>query len=193
MFRKVHDGLIQKAAQRGRGTGIYWLLHYALCATFLFALPVPASVLSQPSISDETLAGFLYNIAKFIRWSGETPSQGEFVIAVIGSKNLEEVLARTLAGKTVTDRAIQIKEFKEGEAANLVYIAKEATPSQLSELSHRGIVTVGESLNFAEHGGTIAVSSKGQRIAFDINRRAARDAKVQIRSSVLSLAERIIE
>lgn len=70
---------------------------------------------------------------------------------------------------------------------------KPFLPRILPHLGDHGILTVGDVPTFLEAGGVINLLVEGKKVRFEINRAAARRAKLVIRSSVLRLAVRTIE
>jgi len=63
----------------------------------------------------------------------------------------------------------------------------------LPPLQREGILLVGDSPGFLEAGGTINLVIANAKVRFEINRAAARRARLQIRSSLLRLAIRTLE
>lgn len=63
----------------------------------------------------------------------------------------------------------------------------------LPHLQKDGILLVGDTPGFLEGGGTINLRIEEQKVRFEINLAAARRARVEIRSSLLRLAARIVE
>jgi len=55
------------------------------------------------------------------------------------------------------------------------------------------ILTIGESDGFLESGGIINFLMEDEKVRFEINNTAAKQARLKIRSKLLRLAQRVIE
>jgi len=83
-----------------------------------FAPPLALNPAEVPRPSEyEVKAAFLYNFAKFVKWPEDEPMGPTFVIAVLGKDPFGEILDRTLAGKTVLDKKVEIRRIEAVEGA----------------------------------------------------------------------------
>jgi len=100
-----------------------------------------------------------------------------------------------LAGKKVNDRplvGVRILEVKEASQCQILFVSKsEHTKLRaiLAATGPAGILTVGDSDNFALDGGVIGFRVEDGRVRLEINLKAAENAQVQISSKLLSLAQ----
>ncbi len=148
-----------------------------ILALFLLAMPLAA----QGGAGEyQVKAAFLFNFAKFVEWpdgSFKSPTDG-IHICVLGDNPFGTALSDVLAGKKVNDRplvGVRILEVK------LRAILAATGPA--------GILTVGDSDNFALDGGVIGFRVEDGRVRLEINLKAAENAQVQISSKLLSLAQ----
>jgi hypothetical protein len=152
-------------------------------------------------------AGFIYNFASLVQWPSASFSQADspIVIAVLGEDHFGTTLDRVLQGKKVDGRPFVIKRLRSlSELVKPVGNPRECqilyvTASAMSHLSEaiqavRGlpILTIGEMPGFAKSGGIINLVLEDNRVRFEVNVKAAKDADLNISSRLLALA-RIVQ
>ena len=171
-----------------------------LIAGLSLALLLPADASAQASQPSEyqIKAAFLFNFAKFVEWppesfAGET---SPLVIGILGDSPFGGDLERTIQNKTINNRSIVIKQLHSlAEATNCqVLFISTSEKKRLAEifdgLRGTSVLTVGEMDRFTEAGGMINFVAEGNKIRFQINDAAAKDAGLKISSKLLSLASR---
>lgn len=175
----------------------------ALC----FALLAPARPIraqsADPSASSEYLikAGFIYNFAKLMEWPAPAFSQANspIVIGVLGADPFQGMLDDVLRGKQVNGREFVVRHLKWGDdlrSCNILFVSS-------SERAHfddvfrliKGlpILTIADTPGFAQRGGIINFVLEDNKVRFDINVSAARQANISISSRLLALARIIPE
>jgi len=168
----------------------------------LGAALVCGALAATPSVSqvaDEyhVKAAFLYNFARFVEWPG-TAFQGRqapFTICVLGADPFGGALDETVGGKQAGDRAFRILRISEAAQANpcqILFISsseRKRTAAIIAALPSAGVLTVGETDGFAAAGGVINFTMNEGHVRFQVNRRAAERADLQISSRLLSLAQ----
>lgn len=189
-------------SQRPRTICKFGILAASLLSMFL-ALQARAQN-SNPSESSEYLikAGFIYNFAKLTEWPGPAFPQANspVVIGVLGDTDpFRGTLDDVLRGKQVNGREFVVKHLKwkdDLRGCNILFVSSSARP-HLDELFHliRGlpILTIGDSPGFAERGGIINFVLEDNRVRFDINVAAAKQANITISSRLLALARIVPE
>ena len=164
---------------------------------------------AQDTDSPEYLikAGFIYNFASLVQWPSTSFSQADspIVIAVLGEDHFGATLDHVLQAKKIDGHPFVIKRFKSlpeltksvanPKECQILYVSSSATP-HLSEAIQvfRGlpILTIGEIPGFARSGGIINFVLENNRIRFEVNVQAAKDADLNISSRLLALA-RIVQ
>jgi len=152
-------------------------------------------------------AGFIYNFASLVQWPSTSFSQADspIVIAVLGEDHFGTTLDHVLQGKKIDGRPFVIKHLRSvselvKSAGNprdcqILYVTASAM-SHLSEviLSVRAlpILTIGDTPGFAKSGGMINLILENNRVRFEVNVKAAKDADLNISSRLLALA-RIVQ
>ncbi|MEI6085555.1 MAG: YfiR family protein [Verrucomicrobiota bacterium] len=146
-------------------------------------------------------AGFLYNFALFTTWPTNVlnGSTNAIRIGVLGQDSFGPILEQMLRDKRVDKHPVEIRRYTDAAAARdcqVLYISCSETgrlPAVLGELGNAPVLTVGDMPGFAEQGGMIALVKTNDRVAFNVNLSAARQAKLSISSKLLRLALKIVE
>ena len=176
-----------------RATRIRWL-----SLVLLMAVTSTRTQESPPS-EYRVKAAFLLNFAKFVEWPPEafTDKASPFIIGVLGQNPFGNDLEQTISGKTVNDRALQIREkvqtITEATNCHILFIStseKKRLPEIFDGLRGTRVLTVGEMDGFTKSGGAINFVMEGNKIRFEIREEAAKKAGLKISSKLLSLALR---
>jgi hypothetical protein len=140
-------------------------------------------------------AAFLYTFAKFVEWPPEVPvgPSPAMTICVLGEDPFGRFLDEAVKGKVVGDRPLavsRIAELPAGRDCKILFIAasERRRMSTLLASAPPGLLTVGDTAEFAAQGGIIALRLDGERIRLSVNLAAAEKAQLRISSRVLSLA-----
>jgi hypothetical protein len=154
------------------------------------------------SVSSEYLikAGFIYNFANLVQWPSNAFAQPDspIVIGILGEDPFGSVLDRVLAGKKVNGRVFLVKRLKSATDLKECQIAfvSSSDMTHLAEAIHlvKGmpILTIGEIPDFAKRGGMINLFLEDNKVHFEVNVEAAKEADLNISSRLLALA-RIVQ
>lgn len=140
-------------------------------------------------------AAYLYNFAKFVEWPANrfADAKSPIVIGIVGRNVFGDELEDAVRGRKVNGRdvvVIEISSEKEMRTAHLLFVAggdeKSFTPAVGT-----GILTVGESPEFAELGGMVTFVPQGDKIRFTINLDAAERAGLKLSAQLLKLASAV--
>jgi hypothetical protein len=154
------------------------------------------------SVSSEYLikAGFIYNFANLVQWPANAFTQPDspIVIGILGEDPFGTVLDRVLAGKKVNGRIFLVKRLKsvtDLKECHIVFVSSSEM-AHLAEAIHlvKGmpILTIGEIPGFARRGGIINLVLEDNKVHFEVNVEAAKEADLNISSRLLALA-RIVQ
>ena len=154
------------------------------------------------SVSSEYLikAGFIYNFANLVQWPANAFAQPDspIVIGILGEDPFGTVLDRVLAGKRVNSRVFLVKRLKsvvDLKECHILFVSSSEI-AHLTEAIHlvKGmpILTIGEIPGFAKRGGIINLVLEDNKVHFEINVEAAKEADLTISSRLLALA-RIVQ
>ena len=165
-----------------------------------FAFAPTALPATAPLPTDyEVKAAFLYNFAKFVRWPDDDAPGPTFVLAIVGDDPFGEVIDRAFHGKTVLGRRVEIRRtrsVREAAAAQMAFIGeseRDHLPQVLAALKGASVLTVGDMDRFADGGGMVGFRLKDSTVRFELNLRELRQARLQMSSQIIRLAQRVIE
>lgn len=168
---------------------------------------VPEVFAQAPDSSDSSeyliKAGFIFNFAKFVEWPSNAFAQPDspIVIGIMGTDPFGTIIDQIVRDKKIGARGFVVKRLKWGadlkdlKECKILFVGASER-AHLDELIQivRGlpILTVGETPGFAERGGVIRFVLEDNRVRFEVNVEAARQADLMISSRLLTLA-RIIQ
>ena len=168
----------------------------AMLLILMPALPARAAV----SLEYQVKAAFLYNFAKFVTWPEDAFAGGDapFVFCIIGTDPFGESLEKVLAGRQAAGRKVVVRRGPDLESlgrCHLMFIGEgedSRVARHLRQASAQPVLTVGETQAFERAGGMIRLVVADKRIRFDINAKAAEEARLKLSSQLLKLARRVI-
>jgi hypothetical protein len=157
-------------------------------------------------------AAYVLNFVRYSQWpeyAFEGPD-APIVLAVVRDCDVTEVLAAAaqrsapIGGRLLTIRRVErpsanaasaegLRHFlDEVRSAHLVYICSlppAQTRAVLNGLEFAGVLTVGDTPNFAAEGGMLGFVLRGDRIVFEANPPAIKACGVAVSAKVLKLAQ----
>ena len=166
---------------------------YRLLFGVLFVLSASAQTIDEYQVK----AAFLYNFAKFVEWPALTfkTDKDPLRICVLGQNPFGNALVETVGGKTVVGRPFSVSDISDvsqGANCQILFIGSSERKSLraiFAELRTMGVLTVGETEEFATQGGIVNFRLEDGRVRLEINIEAAGQAKLRISSKVLNLAQ----
>lgn len=138
-------------------------------------------------------AAFLYNFTKFITWPGKRPAD-DFVIGVLGNDAFADELRPLVRDRTIGGRPVRVKligAMAEAWPLEVLFVpagSEDKIAIQLKQLQRAGVLTVGETADFAALGGVVTFHRQGGKVRFSINRASASEAGLKISPQLLKLA-----
>jgi hypothetical protein len=141
-------------------------------------------------------AGFTYNFAKLVQWPAAAFPQPDspIVIGILGTDPFGAMLDQVLGGKKVNGRSFVVKRLKFGpeiKDCNILFVSSSEV-AHLEDIFHmvKGapILTIGETPSFARRGGIINFTLEDDKVHFEVNVEAAKQADLNISSRLLTLA-----
>lgn len=141
-------------------------------------------------------AAFIYNFAKYVDWPPDTfarPSDS-IVIGVVGNSPILDELRAVVAHRHIGGHDIIITVCQtpdEAHHAQIVFFdagAERRTKDWLFTLRDAAVLTIGQSDQFAENGGTIQFVEESSRLRFKINLGQAEHSHLKFSSQLLKLA-----
>ena len=174
-------------------------------AAMLVAGTAPHAHSPDASASSEYLikAGFIYNFANLVQWPATTFPQSDspITIAILGQDHFGTTLDRVLQGKKVNGRAFVIRRLRsvpellksvaDLKECQILFISSSEMPhlaEAIQILKGLPVLTIGETPGFAKNGGMINLILEDNRVRFEVNVEAAKEADLNISSRLLALA-----
>jgi hypothetical protein len=152
-------------------------------------------------------AGFIYNFANLVQWPSSSFAQPDspIVIVILGEDHFGTTLDRALDGKKVNARSFVIKRARSiselqrtlgpQKDCQILYVSSSEMPhlsDAIQMLKGVPVLTIGETPGFARNGGIINLILEDNKVRFEVNVAAAKEADLNISSRLLALA-RIIQ
>ncbi len=154
------------------------------------------------AISDSQVkAAYLYNFAKFVEWPAADFASPEAPIrfCVLDDSAFESELNHIINGKLISGRPLVVVAMREAEkprGCQILFINSshdKHLPQILGSVQNTSVLTVGETKGFVEEGGIINFINQNDRIQFQVNDKAARQAGIHISSRLLVVAKLVIQ
>jgi YfiR/HmsC-like len=177
-----------------------WVLATLLLLGLLNGARAPRALAAEPN-EYEVKGAFLYNFLKFVDWpagSFEHPND-PILVGIVGSDPSGGAMESMLRGKQFDGHPVVVHRFKPGDdlrTCRVIFVGagEERHLRQiLDSVKGAGVLTVGESEQFARLGGMITFTLDQQRVRFTINPEAAERSHLKISSKLLSLARIVHE
>ena len=191
--------------ERGRETWVSRArLNRVLLAGLLliFVLTFTPSSLAQRADTEEyrAKANFLSAFPNFIEWPADTfsSSQKPFLLCVYGTFSFGTSLAEMTRGNLIRGRKIEVtwvRKEPELRACQILFVSRSEDKHYeriFKAIQGANVLTVGETPGFLTSGGAINFLFEGNRLQFEVNLEAAREAKLQISSNMLVLARHVV-
>ena len=172
-----------------------------LLATMLLFWVIPGRGQSGRISEDQVKAAFIYNFAKFVQWPENSFSSRDspLRICTFGANALGPALEELAQDKTVAGRRVQVEKprsLQQARSCQILFIGYHELPrlqEVLTAVRGASVLIVSEAPGFAAHGAMIEFVTENDRLRFEINAKAAREAQVNISAKLLSLAKNVIE
>src|SRR6202051_5038472 len=148
-------------------------------------------------------AGFIYNFANLVQWPSTSFAQPEspIVIVILGEDHFGGTLDHALEGKKVNARSFVIKRARSvselqrtlgpQKECQILYVSSSEMPhlgEAIQMLKGVPVLTIGETPGFAKNGGIINLILEDNKVRFEANVQAAKEADLNISSRLLALA-----
>lgn len=154
---------------------------------------------AQTKISREyqIKAAFLFNFAQFVTWPPDafTNAAAPFRIGILGEDPFGAFLDETVRNEKVNGHPLVVQRYrsaKDIKDCQILFVSRSESRRVkriLADLKDRNILTVGDMEDLVESGGIICFSTKKNKIHFQVNLEAAKNANLTISSKMLRLAE----
>lgn len=156
-------------------------------------LLLPPALFAQPVPEYELKAAFVYNFVLFTEWPADTTFEGGNVNLCINPNSAMRQSLSALNGKPAKGRRIAVRSLATPEdvrTCQVLFLDSSDNERWLQIGRHLGsasVLTISDE-EASPEGGIIELATEGNRIVFDIDIRAARQARLVLSSKLLRLA-----
>lgn len=166
----------------------------------LVALVLAAHVPARSADRADVEAAIVYNLLLFVDWPSDAVAAtgGPLVLCVDPGSPLAPPL-KTLGGRPVRGWRLQVRELAAGASpagCNALFLDEGSRASWHAlrpQLKGAPVLVIDDADGELQGLAAIHLDTGGDRIAFDVNLAAARDARLQISSRLLRLARKVTE
>ena len=158
------------------------------------ALPWRSVSAESPLPEYQVKAAIVYKVAKFIGWPSDAfvSSNSPLVFCIAGKDPFGQYIDN-LNGELIQGRPLIVRRPKDEAQAlrrcHIVFVGDaEDGQSVIEATADNPVLTIGDTSGFAESGGMLGLSIDNNRVAFEVNLDAAREARLDISASLLQLA-----
>jgi hypothetical protein len=188
--------VIRIGRRRQAGTAVRYAFVCAIVISMFLLTPASARAQSDDSAEYPVKLAFLYNFTKFVEWPAEAfPSPGAPLnICLVGQDPFGYDTEHDLRSRTVGNRPVALLKFKPGQnlkGCHIVFVSADSgrrSMSIVADLRGSDTLTVGESKDFAANGGMISFIVEENKLRFEVNLEATKQAHLSISSHLLALA-----
>ncbi len=171
----------------------HWIVCLMLLALWTMMAGSASADVDNTMHEDEVKAAFVYNFAKFIEWPSGKINE-HINLCILGESPLGFSALKAIDGRTAQDKQLVTKLLNKSDElkdCHIVFIAasERTKVEKLLKAAHQQhALTVSDMAGFAEAGGIIGLVKEDEKIRFEINLFAAKEAGLMISSRLLSLA-----
>jgi len=142
----------------------------------------------------------LLKLLPFVEWTEKQEGTENLTIGVWDSEQFSNVLEALVAGldSELAIDVVDVDEYdleEEVERLDILYfpdVSDWKTSANAILESNPKLMIVGSGDAFLDEGGILNFVSKGERVAFEVNNKRAKEAGIVFRSRLLRLAERVV-
>lgn len=151
---------------------------------------------SGETVALQVKAAYLLHFAQFVYWPKQPGADAStpLVFGVLGPDPIVAILQKTVAGKNVGNRPVEVKQFTSAEQIDrcdilfLPHTAAKRAQGVLVTVSGRPVLTVSDREGFSASGGMIEFLLIEDSIRFAINNTAVERAGLKLSSELLRVA-----
>jgi hypothetical protein len=144
-------------------------------------------------------AAFLYNFTKFVEWPADrfADDSAPIILCIFGKDPFGATLEDTVTGKTVKGRHIYIRRIDKVDdldACHVLFIGlseRERLRRIVASSHGASVLTVGDMDDSIEFGGVINLIKRANKIRFEINLVAAKQARLKLDLKLVTLASSV--
>ncbi|UGQ45791.1 YfiR family protein [Massilia endophytica] len=160
---------------------------------------VPALAPAQSGgLERQVKAAYLYKFSGFIEWPEGSFARPDspLVIGIAGDDALAEQLERTVAGRSINGRPVQVQRLKKGEPRaplHILFLGADRAVAQdmLAQYKGQPVLTVSDREEVFGMGSVINFVVAEERLRFEVSLKAAASAGLRVSARMLAVAYRV--
>jgi len=168
------------------------------CARFaavLLLVAMRAAASAQDVTEPALKAAYIYNFALFTQWPADlVPAGAPLVMCVVGDADVRSELLRVVGQRQLGGRVVAVAEPTPGpqRGCHLLYVSGRSSNEAgrlIAGLRDAPVLTISDLQGFTAQGGVAEFFFDQGRLRFSVQLEAARRARLQISSRLLTLAK----
>ena len=165
------------------------LAHFRLLLIVLIICTVRTALAQNNEV--ELKAAFIFTLTRYVEWSVERlPEGGPLQVCFSGSASSLSNAILPLAGRAVRGHSLEISTGVTGAAQKACHVLVNP-PLPVKPPAVPGQLTLSEHAGAANDGCHIELFFDKNRVSFDVNLTAARDAGLQLSAQLLKVARQV--
>jgi hypothetical protein len=174
-----------------------WLARCIVAASLLLPLAPGTEAAATPVPENDLKAAFVYNFALFAEWPADTLFEGGVMHICIHPNSVMRAPILGLHDRIVRGKKIVVRQSATLDnlpSCHLLFVDssdRERWVQIRKKLGNTPVLTVSDDEEIGHDGGMITLAMDGNRVVFDIDTRAARNAKITLSSKLLRLARSV--
>lgn len=139
-------------------------------------------------------AVYLYQFGKFVQWPTQPAPSEPFSICVMGRDPFAQTLDKTITGESIGNaplKADRVDTIDDARHCRILFISASEDARIEEVLNHLGkapVLTVSDVSGFVARGGMIQFVVQDNRVRFEVNVGAAKQAGLTVSSQLLKVA-----
>ena len=173
-----------------------WFARCIAAASLLIPL-APGAQAADAVPENDLKAAFVYNFALFAEWPADTLFEGGIMNICIHPNSIMRAPILGLHDRMVRGKKIAVRQLEALDnlhSCHLLFVDssdRERWVQIRKKLRYAPVLTVSDDEEIGHEGSMIAMAMAGNRVVFDIDTRAARNAKITLSSKLLRLARSV--
>jgi hypothetical protein len=161
----------------------------------LAILSLTATIHAQQRPTEyQVKAAYPFNFGKFVKWPPSAASDTDFAICLLGSDPFQGTLESIVSGERIDGKPVAVRHLNSAEDAagcKIVFVSnseQERLGPVMAALRRAPVLTVSDADRFVDHNGIIQFVMDGDRVRFQVNLSAAKNAGLVLSSELLKVA-----
>lgn len=173
------------------------LLAACVTAAGVASAASPANAAAAPVPEFELKAAFVYNFALFTDWPADAQFEAGVLNVCVHPASVLRPALGSLNDRMIKGRKIAVRQLAAPDAVrgcHLFYADaadRDRWPQIRKALANAPVLTITDDVEIGNEGSIVSLFSEGSRIVFDIDLRAARNARLMLSSKLLRLARSV--